>query len=114
MPGGLTVTPSFTDVTATKGTDYTENAAALTFNGISGETKRFTVLTTDDSDEETTETFTVGLAVSGTPVKVAASDTATGTITDDDDDGRADTVHPRRICQRGRRPHVHGDAGMMR
>ena len=86
VPGGLTVTPSFTDVTATKGTDYTENAAALTFVGISGETKRFTVLTTDDSDEETSETFTVGLAVSGTPVKVAASDTATGTITDNDDD----------------------------
>ena len=78
VPGGLTVTPSFTDVTATKGTDYTENAAALTFVGISGETKRFTVLTTDDSDEETSETFTVGLAVSGTPVKVGASDTATG------------------------------------
>ena len=86
VPGGLTVTPSFTDVTATKGTDYTENAAALTFVGISGETKRFTVLTTEDTDEETSETFTVGLAVSGTPLAVTATDTATATITDDDDD----------------------------
>ena len=30
------MTPSFTDVTATKGTDYTENTAALTFNGDRG------------------------------------------------------------------------------
>ena len=33
VQGGLTVTPSFTDGTATSGTDYTENTAALTFAG---------------------------------------------------------------------------------
>ena len=87
VSGGLTVTPSFTDGTATKGTDYTENTAALTFAGTSGETKSFTVSTTEDTEEEEDETFTVGLAVSGTSEAVTATDTATGTITNDDDDG---------------------------
>ena len=84
VTGGLTVTPSFTDGTATKGTDYTENTAALTFAGTAGETQTFTVATTEDTDKEHHETFTVGLAVSGTSATVTASDTATGTITDDD------------------------------
>ena len=39
VSGGLTVTPSFTDGTATEGTDYTENTAALAFAGTAGETK---------------------------------------------------------------------------
>ena len=84
VPGGLTVTPSFTDVTATKGTDYTANTAALDFAGTAGETKTFTVATTDDADEEPDETFTVGLTVSGTTETVTATDTATGTILDDE------------------------------
>ena len=84
VSGGLKVTPSFTDVTATKGTDYTENTAALTFAGTAGETQSFTVATTEDTDKEHHETFTVGLTVSGTTAEVTASDTATGTITDDD------------------------------
>ncbi len=84
VSGGLTVTPSFTDGTATKGTDYTENTAALTFTGTAGETQSFTVATTEDTDVEPTETFTVGLAVSETTATVTATDTATGTITDDD------------------------------
>ncbi|MDE2906819.1 MAG: putative Ig domain-containing protein, partial [Acidobacteriota bacterium] len=81
---GLTVTPSFTDGTATKGTDYTENTAALSFAGTAGETQSFTVATTEDTVVEADETFTVGLAVSGTSETVTATDTATGTITDDD------------------------------
>ena len=84
VPGGLTVTPSFTDVTATKGTDYTENTAALTFTGTAGETKTFTVATTEDTDAEPAETFTVSLAVSGTQALVGATDTASGSIIDDD------------------------------
>ena len=82
VSGGLKVTPGFTDVTATKGTDYTANTAALTFAGTAGETKTFTVSTTEDADNETDETFTVSLAVSGTSVTVTATDTATGTITE--------------------------------
>ena len=84
VSGGLTVAPSFTDGTATKGTDYTENTAALSFTGTAGETQSFTVATTEDTDVEADETFTVSLTVSGTSATVTASDTATGTITDDD------------------------------
>ncbi|MCY4431311.1 MAG: Ig-like domain-containing protein [Rhodospirillales bacterium] len=84
VTGGLTVTPSFTDVTATEGTDYTENTAALSFTGTKGEQKTFTVATTEDTDSEADETFTVSLSVSGTTAEVTASDTATGTITNDD------------------------------
>ena len=84
VSGGLKVTPSFTDVTATEGTDYTENTAALTFTGTAGETKSFTVATTEDVVAEAAETFTVGLTVSGTTATVTATDTATGTINDDD------------------------------
>ena len=84
VSGGLKVTPSFTDVTATKGTDYTENTAALTFAGTEGETQSFTVATTEDTAKEHHETFTVSLAVSGTSAAVTATDTATGTIRDDD------------------------------
>ena len=86
VSGGLTVTPSFTDGTATKGTDYTENTAALTFTGTAGETQTFSVSTTEDADVEGDETFTVGLAVSGTSHSVTATSTATGTVTNDDSD----------------------------
>ena len=86
VPGGLTVTPSFSDGTATKGTDYTENTTALTFSGTAGETQSFTVSTSEDKDVEANETFTVSLAVSGTSHRVTAGNTATGTITNDDDD----------------------------
>ena len=67
VSGGLTVTPSFTDGTATNGTDYTGNTAGITFAGTAGETKTFTVATTEDTDAEGDETFTVGLTVSGPP-----------------------------------------------
>ena len=91
VEGGLNVTPGFTDVTAAKGTDYTENTGVLTFAGTAGETKTFTVSTTEDAEVETNETFTVDLTVSGTSVTVTATDTATGTITDDDGDGAGAT-----------------------
>ena len=84
VAGGLTVTPSFTDGTATKGIDYAENVAALTFAGTAGETKQFTVPTTSDTTIEGNEAFTVELAVSQTSATVTATDTATGTILNDD------------------------------
>ena len=84
VPGGLTVTPSFTDRTATEGADYTANTAALTFAGRAGERKNFQVATSDDTGHESDETFTVSLTVSGTTANVTATDTATGTIVDDD------------------------------
>ena len=84
VQGGLTVTPSFTDVSATKGTDYTENTTALSFTGTAGESKTFTVATTEDAAVEGNETFTVGLTVSGTTLAVGSADTGTGTVKDDD------------------------------
>ncbi len=109
VSGGLTVTPSFTDVTATEGTDYTENTAGITFVGTAGETQSFTVETTEDAAVEADETFTVGLTVSGTSASVTATDTATGTITNDD--GSAAGDRRRRPGQRRGDDHVHGDAG---
>ena len=84
VAGGLTVTPSFTDGTATQGSDYTANTAALTFAGTANESHTFTVATTDDALLETAETFTVGLSVSATVLNVTATATATGTIQDND------------------------------
>ena len=84
VQGGLTVTPSFTDVTAVEGTDYDENTTALTFTGTANETKTFTVSTTEETNVEGNETFTVGLSVSNAPDGITATDTGTGTINDDD------------------------------
>ena len=84
VQGGLTVTPSFTDVTAVEGTDYDENTTALTFTGTANETQSFTVSTTEDAVLEGNETFTVGLTVSGTTLSITATDTGTGTINNDD------------------------------
>ena len=84
VQGGLTVTPDFTDVTATEGTDYDQNTTALSFSGTKGETKTFTVSTDEDSVLEADETFTVGLSVSGAPTGVTVTDTGTGTINNDD------------------------------
>ena len=84
VQGGLTVTPGFTDGTATEGTDYDENTTALTFTGTANETKTFTVSTTEDAVLEGNETFTVGLTVSGAPSGITATDTGTGAINNDD------------------------------
>ena len=89
VQGGLTVTPSFTDVTAVEGTDYDENTTALSFTGTKNETKTFTVATTEDAVLEADETFTVGLSTSNS--SVTSTDTGTGTI--DNDDSAAVTVN---------------------
>ena len=78
------MTPSFTDVSAVEGTDYDENTSGLSFTGTKGETKTFTVSTTEDAVFEGNETFTVGLSVSGAPSGVTATDTGTGTVNNDD------------------------------
>ena len=56
--------------------------AQLNFTGAAGETRQFTVATLDDAVLEGTETFTVSLTASN--ALVDDSDTATGTITDND------------------------------
>ena len=71
VSGGLKVTPGFTDVTAAKGTDYTENTTALDVRGQRrARTQTFTVSTTEDTTTEHHETFTVSLAVTGTSAAV--------------------------------------------
>ena len=82
VAGGFTVTPRFTDETATQGTDYTANTAALRFTGTAGEQKTFTVSTTPDSVVEDNETFTVSLSVSNTSDEEVVGSSATGTIID--------------------------------
>ena len=93
VQGGLKVTPSFTDVSAVEGTDYDENTTALSFTGNKGETKTFTVSTTEDAALEADETFTVGLTVSDVPTGTTVTDTDTGTGTINDDDSAAVTVN---------------------
>ena len=84
MPGGFTVTPSFTDGTATNGSDYTANTTALNFAGTANETQTFTVATIEDETAEAFENFTIALTVSGTTHDVTVTNSATGTIRDDD------------------------------
>ncbi len=89
VDGGTKVTVTLADVTATGGVaplvtpeDYDNVVAELTFAGTAGETQQFTVATLDDAVREGAETFTVQLNASN-PL-VTATDTATGTITDND------------------------------
>ena len=84
VQNGFTITPAFVDGTATSGADYAGNVSAVNFTGTAGETRSFTVTTTDDALVEEEETFTVSLAVSDTAAPVAATNTGMGTITDDD------------------------------
>ena len=83
VPGGLTVTPTFTHGTADSG-DYTPNTATLRFDGTGRETKTISLSTIEDTQVEGDETFTLHIEVSGTPHSVAADGTGTGTIIDDD------------------------------
>ena len=93
VQGGFTVTVTFTDVTATGGSptlvypeDYDNTQQTLIFAGNAGETQDFTVWTGNDDVSEADETFTVNLSADS-PL-VADSDTAIGTITDNDDPPR--------------------------
>ncbi|MBM1107964.1 right-handed parallel beta-helix repeat-containing protein [Aurantibacter crassamenti] len=73
--------------TATQGLDYSTASGfytgTITFNGTSGDTEQITVLITDDSDTESSETFFIEF-VSATNNAVDISDTAIGSINDND------------------------------
>ena len=99
VPNGLKVTPSFTDGTAIEGTDYDENTTALTFTGTANETKTFTVSTTQETDVEANETFTVDLTASDTTYDVIATDTGTGTINNDDSNAITLSVSPSSVAE---------------
>ena len=83
VPGGLTVSPTYTHGTTSSG-DYSTNTELLTFVGIENETQTFVVNTTDDAILEEDETFTVDLTVLRASANVTSAGTGTGTITNDD------------------------------
>ncbi|MFH6972954.1 beta strand repeat-containing protein, partial [Flavobacterium petrolei] len=77
----ITVTLGFTNVSTANG-DYTTTPVVVTF--LAGATTATaTVATTEDPIAESTETFTVGIT-STTGTVGSTTDTATGTITDND------------------------------
>ncbi len=82
---GFDVFVTFLDMTATGGPlplvspeDYANDSQTITFVGLAGEEHQFSVPTLDDLLLESSETFTVQLA--STTSLVDATDTATGTI----------------------------------
>ena len=80
VQGAFTVALTLTDVSATAGEDYNTAVATRVFAGTAGETHEFIVAILDDEMPETTETFTVSLDADDSLIN--DSDTATGTITD--------------------------------
>ena len=85
----LTVDYSTSDGTATAGPDYDSTSGELTFTPTAAGAQTFTLKTTDDTLDESDETFTVTLDdPSGgggpAPSKHATDYTVTTTITDDD------------------------------
>ena len=64
-PGNFTVTPVYSDGTATKDVDYTPNTSSVAFAGQAGEQHTFTVATLADDLVEPAETFGVSLAITG-------------------------------------------------
>ena len=75
-----------TNGTAETGTDYTASSGSLTFAGTAGETRTITVNISDDAVSERDETFSVNLSnidSRGRNVEFS-SDSATGTILNDD------------------------------
>ena len=87
VPSGFSLTSDTANGTAAAGSDYTENEGSdiTAFAGTAGETQEFTVLITDDTIVEATETFSLSLSLhSGTTGLLDLTDTATVTINDND------------------------------
>ena len=82
--GQVTVQYTTSAGTATSGTDYTA-ASARTLTIAAGATRAtLTIATTEDTEDENDETFTVTLASSSANAVLGTAKTATGTIVDDD------------------------------
>ena len=82
VAGGTTVDYSTANGTATAGSDYTNTTGTTAVLSIDGDTATFTVTITEDGLIENTETFTINLSASNALVE--DTDTATGTIMDND------------------------------
>lgn len=83
VAGGFTVDVSSFSGTSLSGVDFTSLATTLHFTGLAGESVSFTVATSDDSLIEAAENFTVAFG-NGSNSRVNITDTATGTLTDND------------------------------
>lgn len=81
--GPFTVNYNTANGTADAGNDYTSSTGTLNFNGTVGDTESITVPILNDTSYENIETFTVQFT-SSSDVLVDISDTATGSIVDDD------------------------------
>ena len=101
VSGGFTVTPTYTDVSTTSGTDYTATTTALAFSGTANESKSFTVSTTQDTEIEGDETFTVTSTLSklGTGIDDVTAVAGTGTVTDDDSSAITLSVNPSSVAE---------------
>ncbi|MCP4271882.1 MAG: hypothetical protein GY781_07935, partial [Gammaproteobacteria bacterium] len=84
VAGGFTVDYNFTDIEALLGTDFSDaGTGTLTFSGNAGEIQQVTVNIANDTLFESDETFRLNLT-NASNARVDDSDTAIGTITDND------------------------------
>lgn len=81
--GPFTVVYETVDGTATTGSDYSNSTGTLGFTGTAGDTEQITVTILDDVDYESDENYTIQFTATS-DVSVVISDTATGTITDNE------------------------------
>ena len=88
VEGGFEVDVNYIGNTATAGSDFDDALQTLTFDGNIGESVQFTVPLSDDTTIESEEDFTVSMTNVVTAVvqvgSINVSDTATGTIIDND------------------------------
>ena len=103
----LTVTYATSAGTATAGTDYTSASGTLTFTATNAADKTFTVQTTEDTVDETDETFTVTIsspAGGGGPAPSLGTSTSVTTTINDDDNAPSDislSVNPSSVDEDG-------------
>ena len=82
--GAFTANYQTVDGTAVGGSDYTAiGSGTLNFNGTAGDTDQIIVSITDDGTIESTEAFSIQFTSASDP-SVVITDTATGSITDND------------------------------
>ncbi len=92
VAGGFTVEVSTADSSAEAGSDYTAlSSHVLTFAGNAGEKQTFIVAIANDTEIEGDETFQISMA-NASNAAVIITDTATGTIDDNDTSENANLV----------------------
>ncbi len=92
--GTVSVAYSTSNGSAMAGSDYTANSGTLAWGNGDGAVKSFTVAITDDSDDESDETFNVMLM---SPTGGAGLGTSAATVTIEDDDESGPTLRPGRL-----------------